>query len=336
MPVKDGIVMPRDQYMHVGAPSEWWWHIGTLTAPGGRTFGFEINAATQSPGGQLMSFSQIMLTDIVDQVHFQATTQFPYDPAWAESDSTKPWYARLGTAGESGSIAMTAPAANPCDMTVDASFIDAATGVSIAFALTLSQDSVKVPPLLVWGDGVYQSVASSPDPLQTSNFYYSLTKLQASGTITIGEESFEVQGTTWMDHEYGMFGVKTKWILQDAQLDNGIDLSNSCVGQQPVAGQPMVSIVTVRWPEGNSTSHYSELIPSGPTWTSPDGQTYCLTMAVTIPDLKTELTFVSAFPDQEFPVAGNPVYEGIATVTGNFMGDAVQGPGWIEQALLPR
>ena len=38
------IELPRDQYAHSGAPTEWWWHVGTLESADGRKFGFEINA----------------------------------------------------------------------------------------------------------------------------------------------------------------------------------------------------------------------------------------------------------------------------------------------------
>ena len=35
--------LPKDMYLHQGAPTEWWWHTGTLRA-GNRTFGFEVSA----------------------------------------------------------------------------------------------------------------------------------------------------------------------------------------------------------------------------------------------------------------------------------------------------
>ena len=44
------LTLPKDMYLHLGAPTEWWWHIGTLRA-GNRTFGFEINAASFAKDG---------------------------------------------------------------------------------------------------------------------------------------------------------------------------------------------------------------------------------------------------------------------------------------------
>jgi len=96
------LTLPKDMYLHLGAPTEWWWHIGTLRA-GNRTFGFEINAASFAKDG--LGFSQIMLSDVATQSHYQRTAPFfppfLYNPeTWAESSPSKPWYARLGGAWE--------------------------------------------------------------------------------------------------------------------------------------------------------------------------------------------------------------------------------------------
>ncbi|MDP2014190.1 MAG: lipocalin-like domain-containing protein, partial [Actinomycetota bacterium] len=92
--------LPKDMYLHPGAPTEWWWHTGTLRA-GKRTFGFEINAA--SFAGQGFGFSQISVTDVAKQRHYKRTTSYlppgNFSPStWAQSDPSKPWYARLGDA----------------------------------------------------------------------------------------------------------------------------------------------------------------------------------------------------------------------------------------------
>jgi len=84
------IQLPIDQYLHPSAPTERWWHTGTLTASG-KTFGFEINTA----GFGEFLFSQVMLTDVAGKVHYSQVTQYPYNSAWAQSDATKDWYVNL-------------------------------------------------------------------------------------------------------------------------------------------------------------------------------------------------------------------------------------------------
>jgi predicted secreted hydrolase len=100
---KSVLRFPVDYYAHRGAPTEWWWHTGTLRA-GNRVFGFEINAASfagSQPAG--FAFSQISLSDIANNRYYQRTLPylmpFGFDPeTWAEHDPTKDWSAHLGSA----------------------------------------------------------------------------------------------------------------------------------------------------------------------------------------------------------------------------------------------
>ena len=94
------LALPKDMYRHDLAPSEWWWHIGTLRA-GDRTFGFEINAASFI--GQKFAMTQISLGDVEAGRHYQRTQVYGPAPlgvfdvaTWAEGDPSKDWYARLG------------------------------------------------------------------------------------------------------------------------------------------------------------------------------------------------------------------------------------------------
>jgi predicted secreted hydrolase len=414
---QSAIFMPADQYMHRGAPTEWWWHTGTLKS-GDRVFGFEINAVAYSDRG--FAFSQVMLTDVANSSHYQRTTIYQ-PPAnvdlnnWAEHDVTKDWHVGLGSAsnclstiqvtnpgtgytsdptiainggggsqaiayakavplldgiyavqltnpgrgytsapsvtisggGGSGATAqavhsyvtMDAPWGTPTQgMAVVAHLVDEATGTEVDFDLMLSQAE---PPMMVWGTGVHTlQPPASGTHLQTNNYYYSLTRLAASGSITLAGEKFAVTGRTWMDHEYGYFGTAStpvKWILQNAQLDNGWTLSNfaTITGSLPVLNQPTPSFVTLQDPTGATYFASSVLTPFGRTWKSPaSGQTYFMQFKIDIAAFDASLTVSSLVDAQEFPVGfGVGVYEGVAAASGTFLGQAASGTGWNEQAL---
>lgn len=315
------IKLPADQYMHPGAPTEWWWHTGTLTTKeGGRKFGFEINAA-QIRG---LAFTEVMLTDVASQKHFHKTTVVPFDKAtWAESNPSLPWRVKLGD------VSMWAPQSDPIrNMSVKAQLSEG--GVSVIFDLELSQEeSQGYIPFSVWGIGV--SPPPPPDPtLKNNNFYYSLTRLRALGLITIGNQVFEVDGVTWMDHEWGKFGTAAhpvKWILQDMQLDNGWCLSNYSV-DPPSLNQPIASRVTLQRPDGSMFFANSHVTPTEP-WTNAAGYVYYLQLNVEIPDFGANLVVKSLMNSQEF----TGVYEGVASVKGSFLGEQVSGTAWNEQAL---
>lgn len=327
-PSKSVLKFPQDHYLHPGAPTEWWWHTGTLQA-GDRVFGFEINAAGFLEAGKC--FTQVMLSDISANVHYKQTTDYTYAPDWAESDPSKPWYARLGEVGGASYVIMQAPQADPAqNRVVSASLYDADLGKQVKFELTFSQQG---PPFIVWGTGVTPPL---PPTLQNNNFYYSLTRLQTTGTITIGDDApLEVTGLTWMDHEYGNFGGSTgvQWFLQDMQLDNGMHISHFAIfTSPPQAGHTVASMATLQGADG---SMYFDpgctMTPVGPAWPSPSGQAFFLQFEVSIPSFGAQFTVKSLMTAQDFPGTPDTIYEGVASVTGSLMGQQVQGTAWNEQ-----
>jgi predicted secreted hydrolase len=319
------INLPADHYLHIGAPTEWWWHTGTLKA-GDRTFGFEIVATSF----QAYGFTQVSLTDVQGERHFQQTTGVgppTFDPnTWAEHDPSKPWFAKLAN------VSMTSEQSDPSkDMNVTADLVDEATNTEVNFDLRFSHEG---PPFCVWGTGV----TSPPEEhtLQTNNYYYSLPRLNASGSITIEGERFEVTGATWMDHEYGLFGTeenRPKWILQTMQLTNGVIVHNYSL-EEPVLNEKIASLATVQREDGTTYFVESSLTPTGATWTSPEtGVTYFMEIEVEIPAFDATFTVKSLFEAQEFPVLGGAAYEGVATVEGTFEGEEVSATAWSEQTL---
>jgi predicted secreted hydrolase len=332
------IQLPQDQYAHVGAPSEWWWHIGTLRS-GDRLFGFEINATGRPDGGggggPSYGFAQIMLSDVANQAHYQTTSAVsPLPDGWAQSDPAKPW--SVAIAGDllgKGEISMQAAADNCYDMQVAAQFADQATGTIVRFDVRFVQSG---PPLLVWGTGCNEVNPGGKTPLEQNNYYYSFTNLAASGTVSIGGETVAVEGTTWMDHEYGYFGTgQVNWVLQDMQLDNGYSLSSFAVNAVPRKDVAYASKATILGPDGTSRFVDTVTTPRGdPRPSKGDkGVDYYLQMDVAIIDPPASLSVISILADQEFPIPGSAIYEGAARVTGSFDGKLVTGTGWLEEKI---
>ena len=325
------IVLPKDQYLHKGAPTEWWWHTGTLNA-GGHLYGFEINAASF----QEFAFTQVMLTDVQNQKHYQETViLFPPDfrpDSWAESDPTKPWFANLAK------VKMSAPVgADPAqEMNVTATLKDADTKTEITFDLNLVQQG---PPLKVWGTGVTNP--PKPPTVETNNYYYSLTRLKAGGSIKIGSNpSMDISGVTWMDHEYGLFenhGKTPSWILQDMQLGNGVCISNYSV-DTPALNKRTDSVATVQRHTGETHFVKTHVTPKRAWKSDKSGKTYFVELLVELPDFNASISINSLMDSQEFhitkPLPLN-VYEGVGTAKGTFEGEDVSGTAWIENTPDP-
>ena len=336
------ISLPADQFAHSGAPNEWWWHVGTLTSADNRRFGFEINVT----GEVDYAYTQIEITDVNNQCNYQkVNVAIPCPANWAQYDQTKPWQVQLSGSASSptdGAVLMQAIDGNPLNMKVNASFVDAASNTSCQLLLNFYQQG---PPLLAFGTGVHFLVnPNGTTPLTKNNYYYSLTHLQASGTITIGKEVIEVTGVTWMDHEYGAFpsgtpGKPVIWLFQDIQLSNGIHLSNfTNFGVIPIANVPMKSNASILLQNGKSVYVETTTTPMAPVFISKKGVVYYLKFIVQInsPELTATFEINSLYPDQLFiDEGGADVYEGVGSCFANFgtKENIVSGTAWIEQNL---
>jgi predicted secreted hydrolase len=219
-------------------------------------------------------------------------------------------------------------------MVVQARLVDETTQAIVNFDLTLTQEG---PPFIVWGFGALPVPETLGLHLQTKNYYYSLTRLHASGTITLDGETLDVTGVTWMDHEYGAFtapgGKRVTWVLQDMQLDSGVHISNFSL-PAPVLNQRSASFATVQKPDGTTFISMTWTTPLA-KWVSPiTGKTYFTRLLVELPDFnQASITITSLIDSQEFPVNAGPIYEGVASASGTFDGQAVSGTAWNEQAV---
>lgn len=341
------INLPADQFAHTNAPTEWWWHIGTLIADDGRTFGFEVNATGMLTSSASYAFTQIQITDVKNKRNYQKVKSFiPRPNDWAEYDTTKPWSVNLGKGDIDSSVTMEAIDGNPLNMSLQASFIDVNPDSNAQTACQLNLNFFQEgPPLLVWGNGCNLVDPSGTSPITKNNYYYSFTHLKASGSIKIGDEVINVTGLTWMDHEYGAFPNgstgKVIWLLQDIQLQNGIHLSNyTKFGVYPEENVPMPSNATFLI-DGVSTFHKTITTPMGPTYTSKKGITYFLKFKIEL-EGHSHLSFIveSSCPDQVFRDGeGEDVYEGVGTaklvynLTQKKQIVVSEGTAWMEEKL---
>jgi len=173
--------LPDDMYRHKDAPTEWWWHIGTLRA-GDRVFGFEINAA--SFVGQGFAMTQVSLTDAQNNEHYERTQVYVTKPLgvfdvanWAEGDPSKDWYARLGDPGwQVGGFSIT----------------DAGAGYKTAPTVTITGDGTGASALAVLDadGGVGQIVLVDPGTGYSTTPKISLEGGAGSGATAVAVRSF--------------------------------------------------------------------------------------------------------------------------------------------------
>ncbi len=197
------------------------------------------------------------------------------------------------------------------------------------YSLDLEAVSVR-PPVLHHGLGLV-SLGPAGD-----TFYYSRTRLDVTGSITVDGEQRPITGATWMDHQWGdEISQRVGWDWASVQLDDGSDLMAVLVWD-PSDRTPFAGYGTLVSPDGSvSTLEQDDVsITSSSVWTSPvTGIEYPSGWMLTIPSLDLTLALEPALVGSEF--AGSrytpaAYWEGEVRVSGTREGQAVAGRGFVE------
>jgi predicted secreted hydrolase len=170
-------------------------------------------------------------------------------------------------------------------------------------------------------------------------YYYSWTRMSATGTIRVDETVSEVDGSAWMDHQWGDFDVArypAGWQWFAVQFDDGSDLMLTASRDETL--MPIALYGTFVHPDGTTVSlteaeHLIE-IEETDMWTSPHtGGEYPAGWKVTIDALDLELNMTALVADQEIASAQFiPIkyWEGKVSVSGTRNGDVISGDAYAE------
>ena len=196
------------------------------------------------------------------------------------------------------------------------------------FALDLK--AIPVRPPILHQDGLV-NLGPAGD-----TFYYSRTRLDTTGSITVAGEQREITGVSWMDHQWGdVIGQQVGWDWASVQLDDGSDLMTVMVWD-PANREPFSGYATLVSPDDTtSTLEQSDVsITSIETWTSPlTGIEYPSGWKIDISSLHLSLELKPVLLDSEF--AGSrytpaAYWEGEVRVVGTREGKDVTGRGFVE------
>jgi len=167
-----------------------------------------------------------------------------------------------------------------------------------------------------------------------ASFYYSLTRMPATGRVTIHGAAFDVTGLAWMDREWSTSSLGADlvgWDWMAVQLDDGRDLMLYQLRRADgSAGRfSSGSLVNV-----DGTSRHLGLadfrIDVRETWSSPrDGTRYPSRWQVTVPAESLDLDVVPRLPGQELALAVR-YWEGAVRVAGHARGRPIAGAGYVE------
>jgi predicted secreted hydrolase len=332
----DNVTFPRDLGPHNEYQTEWWYYTGNLETAAGRPFGFQLTffrraltpealtPETLTPeesanleGGSGWRTNQIYLahftiSDIEENAFYPAErfSRGAADLAGAQAEPYRVWLENwVAETAASGQVRLFAQTE---EVTLD---------------LTLTET---LPPIL-HGDGGLSP--KGPEPGNAS-YYYSIVQQQAAGKVIIGEESFDVTGLAWKDHEYSTSALSpgaVGWDWFSLQFDDGSALMFFQIRREDGRLEP-ASSGTYIYPDGTTRTLNRDAwqLTVTDTWASSESNAeYPAGWQISIPELDLAIEGRPLMSDQELNVS-TTYWEGAVEFSGAIGGKTVEGKGYIE------
>ena len=317
---------PADHGPHPDYRNEWWYFTGNLDTADDRRFGYELTifrfAVTphrELVGGQ----DSVWKTNQVFVAHFAITDVLAGEFHAAER------YAR-GAAGLAGATAV------PFRVWLED------WGITVmnerdSWRLTAQEGDLKldlelVPakaPVANGVDGYSQKSATAGN----ASYYYSMTRLETSGTLRTGNAEYNVTGLSWLDREWGSGALSADqagWDWFAFQLSDGRDLMFYNIRRSDGKRDPY-SAGTLTNANGSSEYLDADAVEIRVTrhWQNENGDRYPLGWEIRMPGKEIRLVVTPVIDNQEL-VTIVRYWEGAVDVVGESSGKAVSGRGYVE------
>ncbi|MEE8392041.1 MAG: LysE family transporter [Anaerolineae bacterium] len=316
---------PVDHGPHLDYQTEWWYYTGNLEAADGRHFGYQLTffrrglvpptkrrERSSNWAANQVYMAHFALTDVAAGQHqsFERFSRGAVGLAGAESPPYRVWL-------EDWSVEQIEP---------DVVRLRAAQD---DLAIDLLLTDLKGPTLQ--GDSGFSQKGSEPG---SASYYYSQTRLETWGTVQAEGMQHQVNGLSWMDHEFSTSALapdQVGWDWFALQLSDGSELMIFRIRKTDGSIDPFSSGTLVA-PDG-SVRHLSRddfVITVGATWRSPRSDaTYPARWTVNVPTADLTLEIEPYLPDQELNVS-YAYWEGAVRINGQRGGSAVSGSGYVE------
>jgi predicted secreted hydrolase len=317
------ITLPLDHLPHYGFRTEWWYFTGNLRGKDGREFGYQVTFFRYGyrPVRKRIPMRSRFVMDDLKFAHFAVTDinnkQFYYDSRVSR-----------GAFGEAGFGSGKRLAwIDNWELSYASDFHLHAASANHSIDLQLKPTK---PAVLEGENGLSQKAAG----IGRASYYYSITRLTTSGSITIGNDTHEVTGNSWFDREWATnqlaegqvgwnwFGIQftdgSDLMLYQMRLRNGGIDPYSCGKWIDADG----SIVDLGVNDFELTSLKS--------WQSPSTKvSYPIEWTLRIPKLNLDLVIVPRVENQELNLS--VVYwEGAIKLRGERGNKPVDGVGYME------
>jgi len=233
---------PEDHGAHPSFRNEWWYITGNAADTSGQQFGFHVTffrIANEPPipATEATANSSSWSSNEFYMAHFAVTSEgreIKKFERFARAAAGLAGADITTLANKKGEDTKNGESENVVRVWLDDWQLSATHGdnshslnwrISMATAdTTLDITLTPQKPIVLQGDSGYSQ--KSADPCNAS-YYYSITRLQASGTLGIDGTTHDINGTAWLDREWSSSALgdnQSGWDWFALQLDDGRDI----------------------------------------------------------------------------------------------------------------
>ena len=324
---------PKDHGPHPGFRTEWWYYTGNLLAGTGDRYGFQLTFFR----------SQISPSD-ADQDWPRPSsawrTRQIYAGHAAVSDLNKNKHQHtelvareaLGIAGTLHEASQTKVFIKNWSAAIDSDhhYLIASTP---EFSFELRLQSAK-PPVL-HGQAGYSRKGSTAEK---ASCYYSLTRLISKGVLTIGGQTVEVEGLSWMDHEYSTAPLEAGivgWDWFSLQFSDQTELMLYLLRKE---NGEIHAASSGTYVDQTGRAHHLTRVDVSVTalkqWQSPRSEAvYPVAWRINVLPFDIEVTIEANLTDQEMVTSastGVTYWEGSVSASGSVANQPVKASGYVE------
>lgn len=313
---------PRDHHAHREFKTEWWYFTGNLDDNTGKRFGFEITFFRQGirPPQERRAEQSRFIVDDLKFAHLAVTDAAGRRFRFQQKTSR-------GSFGEAGFAdgARIAWIENwSLVLNDDGSFDVAAQTTEADTRLHL----VPAKSPVIHGEHGLSAKASVAGH---ASHYYSITRMNTTGELRVGDVAHAVRGESWFDHEWAtnqLAPEQVGWNWFGVQLSNGCELM---LYQMRLKNGEIdaASSGTFVQADGSAIHLPASAFRIQPTrfWKSnTSGANYPIAWRIELPEQNLQLTMSPVIDEQELALGPLTYWEGAIDVSG----DGITGRGYLE------
>ncbi len=209
------------------------------------------------------------------------------------------------------------------------------------FALRFTLRSEKAP--VIHGENGVSQKAAGPG---RASHYISLTRLATKGRITLAGKDFDIEGLSWMDHEFFTHQLENDqvgWDWLSAQLEDNSELMLFRIRRRDGSIDPYSAgtFVDARGASTHLRAGEFTLQPLNDAWTSPvTHAVYPIRWKISVPRLGIELEAQTPLPSQEMVGSSTKLapsyWEGAIPLSGRKGQSPLSGAGYLEMTGYDR